>query len=360
MCAEGGTGYNHCVSMGRSRHVDGPYERDPANPILTAQPETVNERMILDFLKPQHFNPASRLQKCGHGSYVETPAGEVYLVHLCARPFLPELRCTLGRETAMQKMEWTPDGWLRLAGGGNLAREEFEPADLPEVPVKPAVAFDDFDHSQLELGYYAPRIDPAQFTDLTSRPGHLRLRGGESLCSLNRVSLLIRKLTSVNASITAKLEFHPEAYQHSAGIVLYYDNQNYLFLRKTFNPELQQCTLIVMRLENGVKTDYTDAEIPVREYPLRFRLTIRGRKTHLEWSYDGADFQTIGPVFDTSFYSDEYTRTGQMTGAFVGIACVDSMLHRQTADFDFFDCQMEKTQYLDDGKNGCAERGKSV
>ena len=62
------------------------------------------------FLKPWHFNPDSALQKCGHGSYVKTPDGEVYLVHLCARPLLPELRCVLGRETAMQKMFWTDDG----------------------------------------------------------------------------------------------------------------------------------------------------------------------------------------------------------------------------------------------------------
>ena len=26
MCAEGGTGYNHCVTMGRSQNVWGPYE----------------------------------------------------------------------------------------------------------------------------------------------------------------------------------------------------------------------------------------------------------------------------------------------------------------------------------------------
>lgn len=28
MCAEGGTGYNHSVTMGRSRNVWGPYEPD--------------------------------------------------------------------------------------------------------------------------------------------------------------------------------------------------------------------------------------------------------------------------------------------------------------------------------------------
>ena len=107
MCAEGGTGYNHCVTMGRSKEAWGPYEKDPQNPILTSVPGDSNERRDWDHLKTRYYNPDSILQKSGHGSYVETPGGEVYLVHLTARPFVPELRCTLGRETAIQKMIWT-------------------------------------------------------------------------------------------------------------------------------------------------------------------------------------------------------------------------------------------------------------
>lgn len=31
------------------------------------------------------------------------------------------------------------------------------------------------------------------------------------------------------------MEFSPEIYQHSAGLTLYYDNMNYLFLHKTWD-----------------------------------------------------------------------------------------------------------------------------
>lgn len=37
MCAEGGTGYGHSVTMGRSKNVWGPYEGDPTNPIVTSR-----------------------------------------------------------------------------------------------------------------------------------------------------------------------------------------------------------------------------------------------------------------------------------------------------------------------------------
>ena len=42
-------------------------------------------------------------------------------------------------------------------------------------------------------------------------PGWLRVRGEESLASLNRTSLLARKLTSVYATVTTKMEFEPES-----------------------------------------------------------------------------------------------------------------------------------------------------
>mgnify|MGYP000359028219 CR=1 FL=1 len=145
MCAEGGTGYNHCVTMGRSKNVWGPYEKDPKNPIVTSVPGESYERQDTDHLKPKYYNPDSVLQKSGHGSYVELPTGEVYLVHLCSRPFVPELRCTLGRETAIQKMMWTEDNWLRMADGSNLAKIEVPETSLPEYPVEKTPDFDDFD-----------------------------------------------------------------------------------------------------------------------------------------------------------------------------------------------------------------------
>ena len=238
MCAEGGTGYNHCVTMGRAKNVWGPYEKDPMNPIVTSVPGESNERKDPDHLKPKYFNPDSVLQKSGHGSYVELPTGEVYLVHLCARPFVPELRCTLGRETAIQKMKWTKDGWLRMADGTNLAKIEVEESTLPEQELPAIPAFDDFDGEELGNFYYAPRIMPQRFADVTARKGYVRIRGQESRTSLNKVSILARKLTSVYARVTTKMEFTPEIHQHSAGLIMYYDNMNYINLRKYYSQTL--------------------------------------------------------------------------------------------------------------------------
>lgn len=337
MCAEGGTGYGHSVTMGRSENVWGPYEKDPMNPIVTSIPGEFNERKDPDHLKLKYYNPESMLQKSGHGSYVENELGEVYLVHLTARPFVPELRCTLGRETAMQKMMWTDDGWLRMADQSNLAKESFEESKLPEYPMPQIPDFDDFNSDTLGIQYYAPRISPESFTDVKARPGYVRIRGQESRTSLNKVSILARKLTSVNAVITTKMEFKPEIYQHSAGLILYYDNMNYINLRKYYSQTLGQSAISVIQLENGTRTEYLDTRIPVKDVPLYFRLRIENRKTFFEWSYDGEEYFRIGKEFDTTKFSDEYCKYGEFTGTFVGMTCADRMFHQHYADFDFFE-----------------------
>ena len=344
MCAEGGTGYYHSVTMGRSHNVWGPYEADPENPILTSSPENQNERADWDHLKPHYYNPESKLQKSGHASYIDLPNGETWLVHLMSRPFVPELCCTLGRETAIQRMKWTDDGWLRLEAGGNLAREFVQESMLPEVCMPALPEFDDFDSENLNIGYYAPRIDPADFVDLKSRPGWARLRGQESGCSLNKVSILARRLTSVKASATTKVDFTPLSYQHTAGLILYYDNMNFIYLYKYYSETLKHEAIAVMQLDNGVKTEFHDTRTYVEtgKY-IWMRIEIDGRRSQFSWSLDGKEYSVIGPAFDTTKFSDEYSEFGEFTGTFVGITCGDRMMHSHTADFDFFSYQADVT-----------------
>ena len=342
MCAEGGTGYGHSVTMGRAKNVWGPYEGDPTNPILTSIPGDFYERHDPDHLKPKYFNPESVLQKSGHGSYVETQLGEVYMVHLTARPFVPELRCTLGRETAIQKMKWTDDGWLRMYDDSNLAKEYVEESKLPEYKVPEIPDLDDFDSEELGLQYYAPRIMPSSFADVKARPGYVRIRGQESRCSLNKVSILARKLTSVYATVTTKMEFKPEVHQHSAGLIMYYDNMNYIYLRKYYSETLGQSALSVIHLENGEKTEFLNTRIPVEECPVYLRLKVEGRQSYFEWSYDGENYKKIGKVFDTTKFSDEYCKYGEFTGTFVGLTCADRVLHKHYADFDFFNYEADE------------------
>lgn len=98
LCAAGGTGYMHAATVARAKSLDGPWEDSPYFPLLTARDDAANP-----------------LQKSGHACFVEI-GGEWYITHICARPLTERGCCTLGRETALQKIEWT-DGWPHLANG---------------------------------------------------------------------------------------------------------------------------------------------------------------------------------------------------------------------------------------------------
>ena len=113
LTAEGGTGWGHAVTMARSRKLTGPYELHPDLYILSAR-----------------HRPDVELQRAGHADLVETQNGETYMVYLCGRPLRNRGRCTLGRETAIQKMVWGNDDWLRTLDGTGLPTIETPPPAL--------------------------------------------------------------------------------------------------------------------------------------------------------------------------------------------------------------------------------------
>ena len=90
--AEGGTGMGHRISVARSKTLMGVYESCPYNPIL------------------RQWDEERQLQCCGHGKPVQTAEGDWYIVYLCYRMGTSGYGF-LGRETAMDPITWTADGW---------------------------------------------------------------------------------------------------------------------------------------------------------------------------------------------------------------------------------------------------------
>ena len=72
------------------------------------------------------------------------------------------------------------------------------------------------------------------------------------------------------------MEFKPEVHQHSAGLIMYYDNMNYTNLRKYYSQTLGQSALSIIHLENGTKTELLNTRIPVEDVPIYLRLNIEG------------------------------------------------------------------------------------
>lgn len=105
--AEGGTGMGHRISVARSKTLMGVYEPCPYNPIL------------------RQWDEERQLQCCGHGKPVQTPEGDWYMVYLCYRLGTSGYGF-LGRETGMDPITWTADGWPvvnSLKGPSDLQRK---------------------------------------------------------------------------------------------------------------------------------------------------------------------------------------------------------------------------------------------
>lgn len=324
MLAEGGTGWNHGISMARSRAITGPYELDPQQSVLTTRDA------------PDH-----PLQKAGHGELVQTANGEWYAVHLASRPVGTgdKRRCMLGRETCLQKMTWSEDGWLRLAHGGHHPQVEvpapagITPTLWPAAPVR-----DDFDGAQLSP-HWAWLRDPVEESrlSLSARPGWLRLHGRDSLFSLFTQSLIAQRLTSFRCVAETCVEFSPTHFTQIAGLVCYYDTLTHYYLRITHD-ETYGKVLGVTLTDDGAYDELLDSQIAINDWKRCYlRATIDGSELRFSASPDGYNWQLIGPVLDATKLSDDYGSVLHFTGAFVGI-CVQDLNGTHTfADFDYFE-----------------------
>ena len=85
----------HMVIAARSRSIHGPWENCPANPIVRTVDRT------------------EKWWSRGHATLVEGPDGSWWSVyHGYENGYW-----TLGRQTLLDPVEWTADGWFRMTGG---------------------------------------------------------------------------------------------------------------------------------------------------------------------------------------------------------------------------------------------------
>jgi xylan 1,4-beta-xylosidase len=327
--AEGGTSWEHQVTVARSSHLLGPYLADASGPMLSS-----------------YRNPELTLQKAGHGSLVETPAGEWYLAHLVGRPYTERGRCVLGRESALQEVYWTADGWPRVQDG--------VPADEIKAPIaakEPARRSseqeedDDFDGTRLGVNWSTLRRPAGpEWIDLAARPSYLRIRGGQSPMARHRPSLVARRVVARRCTFETVMEFTPRNYRQLAGIAAYYNTRNWYHLHVTAEDDgtpvlgLLACDSGEVATVPGVRTDLTGVD------RIGLRVTFDDQNLTFAYAVDPTqkDWQDVGPVLDATTLSDEYAAkivgseppVWGFTGAFTGLWVQDLGAEGGYADFD--------------------------
>jgi len=130
---------SHMVTLARSRSIHGPWVDCPHNPIVRTQ--CADEPWW------------SR----GHASVVEGPAGDWWMVY---HGYEKDFR-TLGRQTLLEPIDWTADGWFR-ARGGTLDQPLPKPRGGRAGPAGQALS-DDFSRNRMGLqwSFHAPAPEAA-------------------------------------------------------------------------------------------------------------------------------------------------------------------------------------------------------
>ncbi|PZQ50801.1 MAG: glycoside hydrolase 43 family protein [Rhodovulum sulfidophilum] len=319
--AEGGTGYDHAVTMARSRDIAGPYELHPQTFLMTSKDA-----------------PDAPLQRAGHGQILEMPDGAVYHTHLCSRPLPGTRRSPLGRETGLQRCVWRDDGWLYLAQGGLVPAVEV-PAPAPVAPEPPRPVEYRFDTPSLPADFQWLRTPyPERIFTLTGAA--LRLHGRESLGSWFEQALVARRQEHHAYRAETRLAaFAPDTYQQAAGLTTYYNRCKLHALMVSYDAGAGR-TLTLMSCPGDSpegRLSYPAAPLPVPDGPLDLAVEVRGARQQFFWR-GGGDWQPFGPVLDASAISDEAGRGehGSFTGAFVGMVAFDTSGRACPADFASF------------------------
>ncbi|WP_116808822.1 family 43 glycosylhydrolase [Steroidobacter cummioxidans] len=188
----------HMVIVARSKSIHGPWENDPANPIVRT------------------YSAKEKWWSRGHATLIEGPAGDWWMVyHGYENGFW-----TLGRQALLDPVEWTKDGWFR-AKGGDLSAPIAKPAKGKPVPNGMPLS-DDFSTNRFGVlwGFYNP--GPNEMSRVQYQTKALRIAGKGT--QPNDCSPLSFIAPDPGYKVTVDIELEGEA---QAGLLLFYNKRLY-------------------------------------------------------------------------------------------------------------------------------------
>jgi xylan 1,4-beta-xylosidase len=127
---------SHMVTVARSKSIHGPWEDCPHNPVVRT------------------WSADEPWWSRGHASVIEGPAGDWWMVY---HGYENGFR-TLGRQTLLEPIEWTRDGWFRAQGGTLAAPLRKPKGAAARTSPAGATLSDDFvrDRLGLQWSFHAP------------------------------------------------------------------------------------------------------------------------------------------------------------------------------------------------------------
>ena len=298
--AEGGTGPGHRITVARSRELMGNYQPCPYNPIMIQR------------------DSYGAIQRCGHGKPVMTQLGQWYMVYLCGRK-VGNGYTVLGRETALDPITWTQDGWPMV---NNLQG----PSALqirPELPYEAAGQDEPtgFGTQALSLAWMFPRSPDTDAYEM--QDGLLWLKGSkEPLSSVAARNILLRRQEHFDFQADVRMGLVDLESGQESGMVGYYDEHSWL----TFSVSADGDKKLVIKVSEHMG-DVTREYISGSEDPgmkvndrIHLRMVCEGLRRNCQYSFDGIHYETCKILEEVTYLSDEGLKVGKrFTGAMIGV-----------------------------------------
>ena len=303
------------MTIARSRDIDGPYEENPANPILT------------------HINKNAQnspIQGTGHADLIQAPDGSWWMVCLAFRPQSGSHHL-LGRETYLAPVRWDKNAWPVVNGDGTIALQMDVPT-LPQHPLAPKPARTDFKNGKLGPEWVHIRnYHPENYTFAS---GNLRLKATPVNLNNGKGSPTFagRRQEHIDFTATTSMQLKKAASGDEAGLTVYmFESSHYDLLVKQLADGKQA---VVLRYQLNELT-HTEKEVILPQGKVQLRVKGSNEIYSFEYATNGKDFKELGRM-NTRYISTE--TAGGFTGIMLGLYAVSgSQTSKAYADFDYFD-----------------------
>lgn len=273
---------NYALGVARAPSLLGPWEKNPANPILTGNNEW----------------------KCpGHGSIVDDPSGRHWLMY---HAYNADSSVFTGREAMLDEVKFTSSGWPEINMGTGPSHSTLSPFGLPQFHAEQKFR-DDFNTSKLSPGWNWPVSDdpPAHTAN-----GELVLRAPPEQGTNFMGGVVGRSITSGDFIATTVLRRSTVEAGVITGLAALGDRAN------STGIALQDDRVILWNRSRGQTQILAEAEAPKARI-LHFRLTSeRGEKYQFAFSPDGRDWTDLSPQASGEHLPpwDRAVRVGMIVG----------------------------------------------
>ena len=324
MIAEGGTSFDHAVTVASSDSLTGPYIGNSRNPILTSR----------------HLSYDNWVNSTGHADLVELDDGRWFAVALGIRNDIAR-RSNMGRESHLipviweqEPYEWKAEKltWPVFAPlSGRVEREN--PSPFPGTRQnKPSTFVDNFDQANLKLDWNFRRVPNPGLFSLQAREGFLRLYADTALPrNRGRASLMGIRQTETDFEYIAQMQFEPRHEGSQAGIALFQKDDNYM--RFTVEQTTSGYRLAVHVREARSEHEKSFDSLELTDYQGRIQLRIDSGESSYTLGYsldEGKTWAEVASVPGDKFISQGYT------GAYLGLFALSQQNQpRDFADFDW-------------------------